>query len=121
MANRGIIDLVLNGEHFELVPSFKNLDKLETVLNKGAVGFLRNDVASGTFKAGDVVSIIQICAAPINGRHPKWWTRDGIGDVVMNEGLIDVTTKVTQFIAAALSAGSDTDIKTVESEDDQKK
>jgi hypothetical protein len=39
----------------------------------------------------------------------------------MNEGLIDVTTKVTQFIAAALSAGSDTDIKTVGSEDDQKK
>ena len=82
---------------------------------------MRDDVASGTFKAGDVVSIIQICAAPINGRHPKWWTRDGIGDVVMNEGLIDVTTKVTQFIAAALSAGSDTDIKTVGSEDDQKK
>ena len=41
MSSRGITDIILNGEAFELHPTFSNLDKLETVLNKGAIGFLR--------------------------------------------------------------------------------
>ena len=54
MSNRGIVELTLNGEVFELHPTFENLDKLETVLNKGAVGFLQNDLSSGMFKTGDL-------------------------------------------------------------------
>ena len=78
MSSRGITDIILNGEAFELHPTFSNLDKLETVLNKGAIGFLRQDLSSGAFKTGDVVSIIQVCAVPANGRKfPSWWNRDG--------------------------------------------
>ena len=55
MSSRGITDIILNGEAFELHPTFSNLDKLETVLNKGAIGFLRQDLSSGAFKTGDVV------------------------------------------------------------------
>ena len=80
MSSRGITDIILNGEAFELHPTFSNLDKLETVLNKGAIGFLRQDLSSGAFKTGDVVSIIQVCAIPANGRKfPNWWNRDGCG------------------------------------------
>ena len=50
MSSRGITDIMLNGEAFELHPTFSNLDKLETVLNKGAIGFLRQDLSSGAFK-----------------------------------------------------------------------
>ena len=76
MSSRGITDIILNGEAFELHPTFSNLDKLETVLNKGAIGFLRQDLSSGAFKAGDVVSIIQVCAVPANGRKfPNWWNK----------------------------------------------
>ena len=122
MSSRGITDIILNGEAFELHPTFSNLDKLETVLNKGAIGFLRQDLSSGAFKAGDVVSIIQVCAVPANGRKfPNWWNRDGVGEAVISAGLVDITTSVTHFLAKALTAGTETDIKTVGSESDEKK
>ena len=122
MSSRGITDIILNGEAFELHPTFSNLDKLETVLNKGAIGFLRQDLSSGAFKAGDVVSIIQVCAVPANGRKfPSWWTRDGVGEAVISAGLVGITTSVTHFLAKALTAGTETDIKTVGSESDEKK
>ena len=122
MSSRGITDIILNGEAFELHPTFSNLDKLETVLNKGAIGFLRQDLSSGAFKTGDVVSIIQVCAVPANGRKfPKWWTRDGVGEAVIGAGLVGITTSVTHFLAKALTAGTETDIKTVGSESDEKK
>lgn len=121
MANRGITNITLNGEAFELHPTFSNLDKLETVLNKGAIGFLRQDLSSGSFKAGDVVSIIQVCAVPTNHKFPHWWNRDGVGDAVIKEGLVNITTSVTRFLANVLTAGSETDIKTVDSDSDEKK
>jgi hypothetical protein len=123
MSNRGIVELTLNGEVFELHPTFENLDKLETVLNKGAVGFLQNDLSSGMFKTGDVVSIIQVCAIPPRGaKRPSWWNREGIGRAVLHEGLLNCTRVVVEFLTKALTAGSETDIKTVGAdEDDEKK
>ena len=98
MSSRGITDIILNGEAFELHPTFSNLDKLETALNKGAIGFLRQDLSSGAFKTGDVVSIIQVCAVPANGRKfPSWWTRDGVGEAVISAGLVNVTTASRTF------------------------
>ncbi|MTV61744.1 hypothetical protein GM531_13260, partial [Streptococcus pneumoniae] len=53
-------------------------------------------MSSGAFKTGDVVSIIQVCAVPANGRKfPNWWNRDGVGEAVISAGLVGITTSVT--------------------------
>ncbi|WP_196300517.1 hypothetical protein, partial [Streptococcus pneumoniae] len=82
----------------------------------------RQDLSSCAFKTGDVVSIIQVCAVPANGRKfPNWWNRDGVGEAVISAGLVGITTSVTHFLDKALTAGTETDIKTVGSESDEKK
>ena len=44
-----------------------------------------------------------------------------MGEAVIGAGLVGITTSVTHFLAKALTAGTETDIKTVGSESDEKK
>ena len=58
---------------------------------------------------------------PRGAKRPSWWNREGIGRAVLNEGLLNCTRVVVEFLTKALTAGSETDIKTVGADEDDGK
>lgn len=122
MNHRGIVNITIGGLDFELVPSFENLDRLETVLNRPCYAFL-SELAGRRYKVGDIARCILACASSRIKKYPDWWSFSGIGDAIMAEQgkMGDLSVSVATFIGNAISAGSETDIKTVGATDDDVK
>ena len=122
MNHRGIVNITIGGLDFELVPSFENLDRLETVLNRPCYTFL-SELAARRYKVGDIARTILACASSRIKKYPDWWSFSGIGDAIMAEQgkMGDISVSVATFIGNAISAGSETDIKTVGASDEDVK
>ena len=123
MTTRGIVNISIGGLDFELVPSFENLDRLETVLNRPCYEFLAKDLVVQKYKVGDIVRCILACGSSRVKRYPEWWSFAGIGEQVLIERgkAGDLSVAIATFIGNAISAGSETDIKTVGATDEDVK
>lgn len=123
MNHRGIVSISIGGLDFELIPSFDNLDRLETALNRPCYEFLSKELAQQRYKVGDIVRVILACASSRTKRYPDWWTFSGIGEAIIAERgkAGDLSVSVAIFISNAISAGSETDIKTVGASDEDVK
>jgi len=115
---RGLVLLDIEGLEFNLVPSFENLDKLETATGKPIYELIFQMQQP---KVGDITKALLTCAVPTTGRYPDWWTREEFYKrMLKSKRLSDYAIAVATFAGNILTAGSETDIKTV-SEDGEKK
>lgn len=115
---RGLVLLDIEGLEFNLVPSFENLDKLETATGKPIYELIFQMQQP---KVGDITKALLACAVPTTGRYPDWWTREEFYKrMLKSKRLSDYAIAVATFAGNILTSGSDTDIKTV-SEDGEKK
>ena len=54
------------------------------------------------------------CAKPQFGKHPEWFNANGLFERIVAENkTVDLCFVLVQFCSSVLSAGSETDIKTV--------
>lgn len=108
----------LGSVDFELVPTFENLDKLEQVCNKSIYQIATNP------KFSDAIKVVLACATPCHdAKKPQWFNADGIMKQASKENkTYDLCIAVVTFCTNVLTAGSDTNIKTVgATQDDEKK
>lgn len=116
MKNRGFVTFTLDDVEFELVPSFENLDRLESVTNK-PIYILANQP-----KLSDAIKCILACAKPKYGNMPEWFNANGVFERINREQKVfDACIALTKFCTGVLSSGSETDIKTVGADDSDAK
>ena len=112
MKTRGLVTFNLGGVDFELVPSFENLDRLESVTNKPIYNIANQP------KLSDAIKCILACAKPQYGNHPEWFNANGVFERITKENkAVDACLAMVKFCTHVLTSGSDTDIKTVGAED----
>ena len=116
---RGLVLLDIEGLEFNLVPSFENLDKLETVTGKPIYELV---FSMRQPRVGDITKALIACAVPTTGRYPDWWTHELFYQkMIKSKRLSDYAVSIATFASNILTAGSDTDIKTVGADEELKK
>ena len=116
MSKRGHVPFKLGGIDFELVPSFENLDRLESVTNKPIYS-----IASQP-KVSDAIKCLLACGKPTFGKSPDWFNAEGVFELVNTENkAVDLCLVLVTFCTNVLKAGSETDIKTVGADDSTEK
>ena len=116
MNSKGVLTFNLGGVDFDFVPTFENLDRLESVTNKPIYGIANQP------KLSDAIKCFLACAKPQFGKNPEWFNANGLFERIVAENkTVDLCLFLVQFCSSVLSAGSETDIKTVGAEDDDVK
>ena len=103
--SRGSVELTLGERTFDVTPTHKLLDELETRVGRLMSFWLR--AGQGDYALGEVVSFIFVVlkhVAPDKERNV-----DKVYDLVLDEGVIKCSTWCVEFLTAAFSGAKKKD------------
>lgn len=119
MTDRQVQLITLRGEQLRIVPSFAVLEKIEISTGKGVLQLLR-ELTSNQYRLSDIASIIYCAAQPMGDRMPDWWSRQAVGQQIIDDGMQSAILAVMTALNSALSAKPSVSLPKSDDADDPK-
>ena len=104
--HRGEHGLEIGGRKVKLVPTFANLAAIEVTAEAGLIEMARR-MASGSVRLKDLVAVITVAAEPEV-------SEEELAAAVEAEGMVGIIEAASQFVLAALTGGSEGNVKAAE-------
>lgn len=105
MSDRQVQMITLRGEQLRIVPSFAVLEKIEIATGKGVLQLLQ-ELGRSQYKLSDIASIVYVAAQPLGDRLPSWWSRQEVGQQIVDDGMQDAILAVISALTDAVTAKS---------------
>lgn len=103
MSDRQVQLITLRGEQLRIVPSFAALEKIELATGKGALHLLK-EMGNGQYKLSDLATILYATCQPMSDRLPEWWTRQDVGQAMIDAGAQHAFVVVIAALTDAVTA-----------------
>lgn len=119
MSDRQVQLITLRGEQLRIVPSFAALEKIELATGKGALQLLQ-EMSKGQYKLSDLATILYSACLPMGDRMPSWWTRQDVGQAMIDAGAQHAFIVVIAALTDAVTAKPSISLPKSDDADDPK-